>query len=175
MLVYCFAFIFPISKHGRDDPTDQIWCNMVLNFKLCLYVEGLVMYIFCCRLPVNGLLLYCSCPLVTACTVTALLPVWLVITDVVVPAVDGSCWPLFSSCFCSWCRKRGGTSRGGYRDKACCWVLAGSRLALLLLLVFMEVPLLELAGWSWLWLVLDGAGTWGKEKNMLMSTAWIYH
>lgn len=32
----------------------------------------------------------------------------------------GKGWPLFSSCLCSCCRKRGGTSLGTYRGLGCC-------------------------------------------------------
>lgn len=73
-------------------------------------------------------------------------------------AITGNCCPRFRSCFCSWCRNRGGTSRGGYRGKGCCWLLAGARLALLVVLVPVEVPL-ELTGWGWLTLVLVCSGT----------------
>lgn len=133
-------------------------------------------------------LLFCTSPLFCGCWfVTALLSDWLFNTLTADPsfaAMTGKCWPLFRSCLCSWWRNRGGTSRG-YRGKACgcccgccccgggggcccgccccggccCWLLAVARLALLLVLVGVEVPLLELAGWGWLTLGFICSGT----------------
>lgn len=125
-------------------------------------------------LPSPGcfLLLFGTSPLVTGCLlVTVLPPDWPFNTLGVDPrfaAISGNCCPRFRSCFCSWCRKRGGTSRGGYRGKGCCWGLAGARLALLVVLVPLEVPL-EGPGWGWDWLTLALAcsGTAPPRKREL--------
>lgn len=111
-------------------------------------------------LPSPGcfLLLLGTSPLVTGWLLVPVLPPAWPGADPRFAAITGNCCPRFRSCFCSWCRNRGGTSRGGYRGKGCCWLLAGARLALLVVLVPVEVPV-EVTGWGWLTLVLVCSGT----------------
>lgn len=100
-------------------------------------------------------------------------------------AMPGICCPRFKRDFWSWCRNRGGTSRGGYRDTGCCCcgLSAVGRLALFWMLVTVEMPMFPFTGWGWLssssgtvvnrteWALINKVTWWKQQLLHLVNLA----